>query len=104
MAFMQEKGRVSRIQITKSLPTKKRAIREVTMAMTKNATVARTSLRFLGASGATAEESRPVGKMPVSRRSVGAGQSQPHGPSLLAYPMRMRTPATLTMEKENESL
>lgn len=40
VAFMQEKGGVSRIQITKSLPTKKRAIREVTMVMTKNATVA----------------------------------------------------------------
>lgn len=61
--------------LPRSLPTTKRAVREVAMIMTINTRLARTSLDILGAAGATAEEFRPVGETPVSRRRVWAGQS-----------------------------
>lgn len=49
-------------RLPRNLPTTKRAIREVAMIMTINTRLARTSLDILGAAGATAEESRPVGE------------------------------------------
>lgn len=69
------KGESVGFRLPRSLPTTKRAIREMAMIMTINTRLARTSLDILGAAGATAEESRPVGETPVSRRRVRAGQS-----------------------------
>lgn len=68
-----------RFLLPRNLPTTKRAITEVAMIMTINARPTRTSLDILGAAGATAEESRPVGETPVSRRAELAPWAQSPG-------------------------
>lgn len=94
------------LRLPRSLPTTKRAIREVTVATNTSARVTRTSLGALGAMGATAEESKPVGKTPVSRKecAMWARQSQPLGLNLLTCLTEMRTPATLITKKRSGTL
>lgn len=94
------------LRLPRSLPTTKRAIREVTVATNTSARVTRTSLGALGAMGATAEESKPVGKTPVSRKecAMWARQSQPLGLNLLTCLTEMRTPTTLITKKRSGTL
>lgn len=91
------------LRLPRSLPTTKRAVREVTVVTSVSA---RASLGILGAVGATAEESRPVGKTPVSRKecALWATQSQLLGINFLTSLMEMRTLATLITEKRSRTL
>lgn len=94
------------LRLPRSLPTTKRIVREVTAITSVSARVARTNLGILGVVGATAEESRPVGKTPVSRKecAMRARQSQPLELNFLTCLTEMRTLATLITEKRSRTL